>query len=145
VHHRAGRGQRSRPPAPTRAEINAGTDVSNEIAAITGWAITSEMQPTPDLGKRFVSQVPGRLTAADSGITFWADKTGTDIRSLLELDQDTFVVWMDGGDVTASLMDVFKVTVTQVAKLREIEGVGRIDTKFAIRDYRENLAIPATV
>lgn len=128
---------------PTRTELTAGTDVSDEIAAITGWAIMSEQQATADLGKRFVSQVPGRLTASDSGITFWADKAGDDVRSLLELDQDTYVVWMDGGDVAASPMDVFKVTVSQVAKVREIEGVGRIDTKFVIRAYGENIDIPA--
>lgn len=128
---------------PTRAEINAGTDVSDEVAAINGWAITSQNHATPDLGKRFVAQVTGRLTAADSAITFWADKTGNDIRDILAIDQATNVVFLDGGDVAGSPMDAYKVTVSSVGKIREIEGAGRIDVRFTIRDFAENLAVPA--
>lgn len=128
---------------PTRAQLTAGTDVSDEISSITGWMITSEDVPTADLGKRFVPKISGRLTAANSALQFWADKTGTDIRELLEIDQDTHVVFLDGGDVPGSPMDVFKVNVSSVGKLREIEGAGRIDVAFSIRDYAENLAVPA--
>lgn len=130
---------------PTRTEIDAGTDISEEIAAISGWQITSETLATPDLGKRFVKQVNGRLTAADSSITCWADKTGKDIRDTLTLDQETFVAFLDGGDVAASPMDVYKVTVASVGKVREIEGAGRLEVRFTIRDFAENLDIPATV
>ena len=128
---------------PTRAEINAGLDVSEEVAAISGFMISSDNVPTPDLGKRFVKQVTGRLTAADSSITFWSDKTGADIRDHLAIDQETFVAFLDGGDVTGSPMDTYKVTVSSVGKPREIEGAGRLETKFSIRDYSENLAVPA--
>jgi hypothetical protein len=128
---------------PTRVELDAGTDVSDEISSITGWLITSETVATPDLGKRFVSQVTGRLTAANSALQFWADKTGTDVRELLAIDQETHVVFLDGGDVPGSPMDAYKVTVASVGKVREIEGAGRIDTNYTIRDYAENLSVPA--
>lgn len=128
---------------PTRVELNAGTDVSEEISSINGWQITSESVPTPDLGKRFVSSVTGRLTAASSGLQFWADKTGVDVRELLVIDQETFIVFLDGGDVEGSPMDVFKVTVASVGKVREIEGAGRVDTSYTIRDFAENLEVPA--
>lgn len=128
---------------PTRAELNAGTDISEEIASISGWSITSASVPTPDLGKRFTPQVTGRLTAADSSITCWADKTGNDIRDVLAIDQATNVVFLDGGDVAGSPMDVYKVKVSSVSKVREIEGAGRVDARFAIDDYAENLAVPA--
>ena len=129
---------------PTRVQINAGVDVSEEIASISGWAITSETVATPDLGVRFVKQVSGRLTAAVSGLQFYLDKTGAaDIRTELEIDQEVFVVFMDGGDVEDSLMDVYEVNVASLAKLREIENVGRLDSRFTIRDFNENVAIPA--
>jgi hypothetical protein len=128
---------------PTRLELNAGTDVSDEVSSISGWMITSESVPTPDLGKRFVSSVTGRLTAASSGLQFWADKAGVDIRELLVIDQETHIVFLDGGDVENNPMDVFKVTVASVGKLREIEGAGRIDTSYTIRDFAENLTVPA--
>lgn len=128
---------------PTRVQIDAGTDVSGHVAAIDGWLINSESVPTPDLGVRFVKQVTGRLTAADSSITFWTDVAGVDIRDELTLDQETYVVFMDGGDVEASFMDVYQVTVASVGKVREIEGAGRIQVRFTIRDYNEDVAIPA--
>lgn len=128
----------------TRAEITASTDVSEEVAAISGWSITSQNQDAPDLGGRFVQQIAGRLSAAESSITFYNDKAGADIRDLLELDQETYVVLLDGGDVAASPMDCYKVTVTSLAKMREIEGIGRTQVTFAIRAYAENLVVPAT-
>jgi len=127
---------------PTRTELNAGTDISEEVAGVNGWMITSESMATPDLGVRFVKQVTGRLTAADSSITTWSDKAGHDIRELLDIDQETFVVFLDGGDVTASPMDVYKVTVASLGKVREVEGAGRIETRFTIRNFAENLAVP---
>ncbi|HEX6516492.1 MAG TPA: hypothetical protein VF049_13045 [Nocardioidaceae bacterium] len=130
---------------PTRAELDAGTDVSEEVATINGWRITSENVATPDLGKRFNKQVTGRLSADDSSITFWADLTGQDVRETLTLDLETHVVFLDGGDVPASPMDAYKVKVGSVGKVREIEGAGRLDIQFSIRDYAENLAVPAAV
>lgn len=130
---------------PTRIELDAGTDISEEIAAINGWAITSAQVPTPDLGKRFVSNVNGRLTAAESGFTCWADKAGEDIRAILSLDMETNVVFLDGGDVAGQLMDAYKVSVSSVSKLREIEAAGRVSATFSIRDFNENIAVPATV
>lgn len=128
---------------PTRAQINAGTDISEEIAAIAGWLITSETVDTPDLGGRFVKKVNGRLTAADSGFTCWADVAGVDIRDLLTIDQETHIVFMDGGDVEDSFMDVYKVSIASVGKVREIEGAGRIEVKSTIRDFNEDVPIPA--
>jgi hypothetical protein len=128
---------------PTRAELTAGLDVSEEVAAINGWSISSDNVATPDLGKRFVPQVSGRLNAADSSLMFWADKAGADIRAEITIDQETNVVFLDGGDVTGSPMAAYKVKVSSVAPVREIEGAGRIDAKFSIRDYNEDLTVPA--
>lgn len=127
----------------TRSEITASTDVSEEVAAVSGWSITSQNQDAPDMGKRFVQQVAGRLSASESSITFYNDKAGADIRDLLSLDQETYVTFLDGGDVEGSPMDVYRVTVTSMAKLREIEGIGRTQVTFAIREYVENIAVPA--
>jgi hypothetical protein len=130
---------------PTRTELDAGVDISEEIASISGWTITADNVQTPDLGKRFNSQVSGRLNAADSSLTCWADKTGQDIRQEVAVDDEKYVVFLDGGDVSASPMDVYKCAVSSVGKVREIEGAGRLDVGFSIRAYAENLAVPATV
>lgn len=130
---------------PTRAEMDAGLDISEEIAGITGWTVTGATVPTPDLGKRFTPQVSGRLSAADSSLTCWADKMGADIRAEVGIDDEKFVVFLDGGDVVGAPMDVYQTAVLSVGKLREIEGAGRVDVQFSIRDYAENLTVPATV
>lgn len=130
---------------PTRAEIDAGLDISEEIAALNGWTISGEVIQAPDLGKRFNSQVNGRLSAAASSFTLYSDVTGVDIRAEVSIDDEKFVVILDGGDVPASFMDVYQASCLSVGKLREIEGLGRIDVMWSIRDYAENIAVPAAV
>ncbi len=130
--------------APTRLELDAGTDVSTDVAAIAGFSVSSEFIDTPDLGSRFVGKVPGRITANDSTITFYGDKLGADIRAELTQDMDTHVVILDGGDVSSTgKMDVYKVTVASVGKVRSVDDVLKLDVAFSIRDYEENIAVPA--
>lgn len=127
----------------TRAEINAGTDVSGDVAAINGFQITSNQIDTPDLGGRFTKRVPGRLQADDSSVTFYADVAGSDVRSVLARDQNTYIGIMDGGDVAGRKADYFQVTVASVGKVREMEDAPRLTVTFTIRDYGENKTIPA--
>ena len=45
--------------APTRSELNAGSDLTAEISAVSGFATSSDQQDTPDLGSRFgVRSIP---------------------------------------------------------------------------------------
>lgn len=127
----------------TRAEINAGTDVSGDVAAITGFQVTSNQIDTPDLGGRFTRRVPGRLAADDSSITFYASIDGADVRTVLARDQVTFLAIMDGGDVPGRKADYFKVVVAAVGKVRDMEDAPRLTVSFTISDYGENKTIPA--
>lgn len=130
---------------PTRAEIDAGTDVSNDVAGWAGWTVESGNIATPDLGKRFTSSIPGRITVADSSITFYADIAGADVRAVLQRDQNTFIGIFDGGDASSRKMDVFKVTVSSVGKLRDLEDAPRLTVAFTIRAFAENVTVPAAV
>lgn len=130
--------------SPTRAEINAGTDLRNEVAAIDGWAPTSEFLDAPDLGSRFTSRVAGRITADDSSLTFYASLNSVDVRSLLPRDTTGFILFMDEGDVSGRRMDVFKVTVASAPKQRSIDDVSQIQISFSITaSPSENVVIPA--
>lgn len=132
--------------APSRSEINAGTDVSNEVAEINGFTVTSESVDTPDLGNRFVSKIPGRITAEDSSINFYASSTGfNDARSILPRDTTGFVIFMDGGDVsTTGRMDIYPATVASHGKLRGIEDPAMTQAQFTItRVPAEDKVIPA--
>jgi len=131
--------------APTRTEINAGKDLSGEIAEINGFTVASDTVPTPDLGTRFVPKIAGRINADDSSLNFYASSTGfTDARSVLPRDTTGFLIIMDGGDVaTTGRMDVLPCTVTSVPKLRALEDPAQVQVTFAItRVPAEDVTIP---
>jgi hypothetical protein len=120
--------------APTRGELNAGTDVTAHIADNSGWKVESDQVETPDMDTRFTSTIPGRTKADDSSITFYCDVAGADARALMPRDTNGFVVWMDGGDVTGRKMDVFPVRVSSLGKERAAKGddAATVEIAFAI-------------
>src|SRR5579875_4127455 len=64
--------------APTATEISAGTDITNVVSAIAGFAGTSNTVDFPNAGSRWTSKIPGMITADDSSVTINRDKTGSD-------------------------------------------------------------------
>lgn len=129
---------------PTRSEINAGTDLTPEVAEFEGWSSTSETIDTPDMVSRFVSSIPGAITAEDSSISFYASSDGVDARDLFPRDTVGFVVWMDGGDDAGNTMDVFPVQVSSAPKVRSMDNATMIRVDFNItREPGENRTIPA--
>jgi hypothetical protein len=130
--------------APTRGEINAGTDLRNEVAEISGFQTTSETVDAPDLGSRFNVKIPGRIAADDSSLTLYESVTGVDARSLLPRDTTGFLLFMDGGDVSGRKMDVFPITVASLAHDRSLEDPGRLIVTFTVTSVpAENVLIPA--
>jgi hypothetical protein len=129
--------------SPTRAEINAGTDLSPEISASSGWEVTSNTEDTPALGSAFIGKVASTTTAGDSSLTFYSDSSSVDVRTLLTRGTTGYILWMDEGDVAAHKMDVFPATVTSAPKQREIASVSTIMINFAVtREPAENVTIP---
>lgn len=130
---------------PTRTEMDAGTDLSREIAEIDGWSVSSSQIQVPDFATRFTAQIAGRIEAADSSLTFYASENSTDVRSLLPRDTDGFVLWLDGGDTPGNKMDVYPVTVTSVSKMRSAGAeAARIQVGFSItREPAEDITVPA--
>ena len=108
---------------PSRAELNAGTNLVGENSACEGWNTAAESVPIPNMGSRFTGAIPGRITAEDSTLSMYADVGGSDARTLMPQDTNGYIVWMDGGDVANRKMDVFPVRVASVAKSnRSVEG-----------------------
>lgn len=128
---------------PTREEITAGTNLTGEIAEWDGWSTTSEKIDTPDMVSRFVSNIPGAISAEDSSLTFYADRAGDDVRLVLPRDTSGFIVWMDGGDVPENYMDVYPVTVASAPKLRSTDNATMIRVDFNITsEPHEDVPIP---
>ena len=130
---------------PTRAELTAGTELSAEVADIAGFTGTQNFFDSPDFNHRFVSKLPGRVTAADSSLTFYGSEDGQDIRSVLTRGDRGFLVIMDGGDVAGYLMDIFDVQVGSLSPQRSVdEKAFEIVVSFGIMHPPvESVAIPA--
>ncbi|MFC5187134.1 phage tail tube protein [Actinomadura harenae] len=130
--------------APTRAELDAGTDLSPQVADIDGWTVQSEQIETPDLGSTFTSKIPGSTSADDSSLTMYTDLGGADVRTLLPRGTDGFIVWLDGGDVAGRKMDVFPIRVASLGKKRTTDDDAEtIDVGFSITaEPAENVTIP---
>jgi hypothetical protein len=130
--------------APTRAELNAGTNLTNEISGNDGWAPETDFIDAPDLANRFVAQVAGRIKAPGSSLTFYASSNSVDVRGLLPRDTTGFIVWLDEGDIAGRKMDVFPITVASAPKQRDIEAVKQIQIQFSISSApAENVTVPA--
>ncbi len=131
--------------APTRSELNAGLDVSKDIADITGWMVSGAKVDTPDLNSEFVGNIAGLTSADDSSITYYQGEDGVDVRSAMPRGTLANVVWLDGGDIPGRLMDVFPVQVLAVGKERQIGATpARLPIQYAITsEPAENVVIPA--
>lgn len=130
--------------SPTRSEINAGIDLSNEISANSGWEVTSNTADTIALGSTFTGKIPSDTTAGDSSLTFYSDAASVDVRGIFQRGVRGYIIWMDEGDVAGQLCDVFPVRVTSMPKQRDIAAVAQIMANFAVpRQPAENVTIPA--
>src|SRR5437588_10668463 len=57
--------------APTRGELNAGTNLAPDNNSSDGWKTTADQVESPDMATRFMSKIPGRSNADDSSITMY--------------------------------------------------------------------------
>ena len=129
--------------SPSRAELNAGIDLSAEVADVTGFTINSTTVPTPDLSSRFASEIPGPITAPSSSLIFYASSTSSDVRTVLPRDTTGFVVLLWEGDVTGQRMDVFPAKVTASAPDGNMQNPERINVAFSITKIpAANVVIP---
>jgi hypothetical protein len=129
--------------SPLRSEINAGTDLSDEVNAAAGWEVTGNTEATNALGSVFTGNVPSNTEAGASSLTMYADRTSDDVRTLLSRGVTGHIIWMDEGDVAGQAMDVFPVQVTSAPKARDVSTMAMITINFATtREPAENVVIP---
>lgn len=130
--------------APTRAELNAGTDLSGEVADVSGFTVTSETTDTPDLSGRFVPVIAGRIKADSSSLMFYASSNSSDVRTVLPRDTAGYIVMLWEGDVAGQKMDVFPVKVTSTTLEGNMEDPEKVSVSFAITKVpANNVTIPA--
>jgi len=131
--------------SPTRAEINAGTDLSPQVASYGTWAVIGAAVPTPDLASTFVPSIPGLLSADGTTLSMYADVASADVRTLLPRNTTGFMLVLPGGDVPGRKMNAFAIKVLQSAPSSSIGGnPTTIELQFTPTSAPvENITIPA--
>jgi hypothetical protein len=131
--------------APTRAEINAGVDLTSEITAISGFQLTNSPIPVPNLGTVFTPQIEGEDTVADSMLTFNDDDASDTARAALAKGTAGFLLFMPYGDVTAARAEVWPVRSTGFNDEWSLDNVAaKAMAGFAVTDVPEqDAAVPA--
>jgi hypothetical protein len=117
--------------APTRTEMNAGVDLSHEMEAVTGFALSSAMVNVPDMGSRFVQQIPGALESSKNNITFYEDLHSNDVRQIFAIGVTGYIIMLWDGDVAGQLMDVFPVQVASVAPDAAVTKAAMLTVDYA--------------
>lgn len=129
---------------PLRSELDAGDDLTDEIAAMTGWEITADRVAVPDLGSRFTGRISGRVNPGDAQIVFYADQQTTDIRDVLARGDTGYIFIADGGDVAGQKARLFEVDVSAVTPTTDVAGTegARIMVDFSTKRVNEAVSIP---
>ena len=129
--------------SPTRAELNAGTDLTPEVAAAGDWAINGNAVPAPDLATLFDPQISGKTSMGTTTLDMYASSNSVDVRSLLPRATAGYIVKFPEGDVTGRKMDVFPVKVGSQAKPTVLGSPSDITFAFYVtKTPAENVAVP---
>ncbi|MFE9812408.1 hypothetical protein [Streptomyces sp. NPDC005548] len=131
---------------PTRAEISAGTDLTDGVRTIDGWNLENQPIETPDMGSTFVSKIDGDDSAADSSLGFYEDSVLDDIETDLAKGTSGFMCIFSKGDVPAGKgLDVFPVKVASNSKAYSTDNeAAPINVQFVITDRPAlNQTVPA--
>ena len=130
--------------APTRAELNAGTNLTPEVADSGAWAITSNAVDAPDLATTFTAQIPGKISVDGATINMYSDVAAADARALMPRNTVGYIVKFPGGDVAGRKMTVFPVKVGSVAEPTAFGNPTTLNFAYYVsRIPGENLTVPA--
>jgi hypothetical protein len=130
--------------SPSRAEINAGTDLTAEIQGMSGFSLTSGTKDTADLSTRFTSQIPGAITADKCEIICYASSTSADVRTVLPRDTTGFIITLWEGDVPTQKMDVWPIKVSATYLDTAIADPAQVHVEFVVTKVPSlNVTIPA--
>ena len=129
--------------SPTRPELNAGTDLTPEVAAAGDWAINGNAVPAPDLATLFDPTIAGKVSMGTTTIDMYADATSADSRTLMPRGTSGYVVKFPEGDVTGRKMDVFPVKVLAQPKPTNMGNPSVIQFQYAVTKIpAENVTVP---
>lgn len=108
---------------PTRAELNAGTNLSPELSDWAGWTLSAELLDTQNITNQFKTTIPGSLIAPACTLTLYSSKNGIDVRVLLPAGTVGAIMFLDGGDTSGNKAEVWPIQVASTSVQRNSFGV----------------------
>jgi len=129
---------------PTRPELTSGTKLTG-ISAISGFSISNNPVPVPDLDSRFTASVPGEDTTEASSLTFYDDNaTASAARTALAKDVVGYIIYMPYGDVPTKRAEVWRVQSTGVNDVIDMAAAATFTVGLTPLDPPvQNAVIPA--
>jgi len=118
---------------PTATEVAAGTEITEAIAATTGFLKDAATVQAPDYASREVPSIPGRVTFQDSSLSVWLDPGGDDALVLFTVGTQTNICRFFGGLVTDTAMVTYVVNPIMISDGAGMEDVQTGTVAFALR------------
>src|SRR6266550_6862060 len=118
----------------TRAEINAGTDLSPAIPddGVKGFTVKAEFADAPNFLGGLTAKVPkNQITPDDCSLDFYMSSASTDVRTLLTRGLSGYIVMLWEGDVDGRKMTPFQVSVASQSPAPDGGNPARITIMFA--------------
>lgn len=118
---------------PTRPELDAGIDLTREVAAVVGWRASRRTRPIPAYGDDFEVQLEGLRHVDDSRLVFYGHRTGPGVVQTIPEGSEGHIVMIYGGDAEGRPMDVWPVRVATYGRGVPIEDEpARITAQYVI-------------
>lgn len=123
--------------APSVTEMAAATNLTPQIAEISGFTFSNSPIQTPDMDTKFVSQIPGEDSTEESMIVFYEDQTSNPIRTVLAKDTTGYICIFSAGIAGAApanseVCEVWPVTVSSNARrYTATNEAAQYEVKFA--------------
>lgn len=132
--------------APTRAELDAGTNINLHLDkdnGLQGFELTHNTVTGTSLGDGIGYSLSDGDSYGTASLTCHQDKTGAaaDVRSVLTEGDSTHIVIFDSKDTSGLNCDVFSVTVRPITKARS--GVQMLTVPVDINASARDVVVPA--
>jgi hypothetical protein len=131
--------------APTRAELNAGTDLSGQVAAVSGWQLVKTRADVTPLGSAVTVMLDtiADPNSAANEFVIYASTSSTDARLLLPPGTAGFLVFLPEGDFPGRRCEVWPATVSTMFFDQDTETPGQIHFQFTVTGLpSQNVVIP---
>ena len=133
------------PSAPTRAELNAGTDLTAEVAAVNGFALWPNTVDVTPLGSQAVIWQTSTIdpNGSTNELILYASGNSNDARLLMPIGTTGFLVFLPEGDISGQLCEVWPANVYVMYFEPATDTPGEIHFQYLVTAMpSQNVTIP---